>query len=76
MPEVTFSLRFTCRGLENVYSEEQVFLALSDAWDAVRLFAEPDSAELYTHVELSAHNWAESTDTVIFSMDFAEPYSW
>ena len=49
---------------------------MSDAWDAVRLFAEPDSAELYTHVELSAHNWAESTDTVIFSMDFAEPYSW
>ena len=70
MPEVTYIIRFMRREHGHVPCDEIEHLTLADAWEAVRLFAEPESSEIYTRIELIIHNWAECTETIIFSMDF------
>ena len=52
-PDLTFIIRFTHReqGIGVPGSEEE-FTGLPEAWEAFRLFAEPDSAELYSEIEL------------------------
>ena len=53
LPNLTFIIRFTHRehGVGVPGSEEE-FTGLPEAWDAFRMFAEPDSAELYSEIEL------------------------
>lgn len=75
MPEITYILRFTHRERGHIPAEEIEYTALDAAWQAARLFAEPESSEIYTRIDLIAHNWAEGTENDIFSMTFAEPYS-
>ena len=76
MPESTFILRFVrCDNHTSVPYEEQEHTTAEAAWEAFRLFAEPDSAEIYTRIELIAHDWEDGTEGHIASMDFAEPYS-
>ena len=74
MPGITYMLQFTRRDRENT-PEVIEYIALAEAWKAFRIFAEPDSSEMYTRIELIAHNWEDGTETHIASMDFAEPYS-
>ena len=50
-------------------------LLKSDVEETGELFAEPDSSEIYTRVELIAHSWEDGTEAHIASMTFAEPYS-
>ena len=61
MPGITYIIRFTHRGSGFPY-EEQEHISLADAWNAFRLFAEPDSADLYSEIELAEHNWEEDTE--------------
>ena len=74
MPEITFMLQFTHCDPTDI-PEVIEYTALDAAWQAARLFAEPESSEMYTRIDLIAHDWAECTESVIFSMTFAEPYS-
>ena len=74
MPGITYIIRFHLRD-GRTPCEEQEHMALADSWEAFRLFAEPDSAEIYTRIELIAHDWEDGTESPIASMDFAEPYS-
>ena len=75
MPGITYIIRFHHRNVRSAACEEQEHMALADAWEAFRLFAEPDSSEIYTRIELVAHDWEGGTESPIASMDFAEPYS-
>ena len=75
MPGITYNIRFHHRTAHSAACEEQEHLALADAWEAFRLFAEPDSSEIYSRIELIAHNWEDGTELIIASMEFAEPYS-
>ena len=71
MPSITYFIRFTLRDPKpGVPYEEQEHLNLADAFEAFRLFAEPDSRWMYTHIELTEYNWEECTDTPIATMDF------
>ena len=74
MPGITYIIRFHLRD-GRIPCEEQEHMALADSWEAFRLFAEPDSSEIYTRIELIAHDWENSTESPIASMDFAEPYT-
>lgn len=74
MPGITYMLQFTHRDPGDV-PETIEYIALADAWKAFQLFAEPDSSEIYTRVELISHNWEDGTEAHIASMTFAEPYS-
>lgn len=75
MPGITYYLRFVHRNDRNHPYEEQEYTSLMDAWEAFRLFAEPDSAELYSQIELAAHNWETGEEAQIASLEFAEPFS-
>ena len=74
MPEITFTIRFVHRDPTDI-PEVIEYTALDVAWQAARLFAEPDSSEIYTRIEMTAHNWEDGTESHIARMDFAEPYS-
>ena len=74
MPGITYMLQFTRRDRENT-PEVIEYMALADAWEAFRLFAEPDSSEMYICITLIARNWEEGTESPIATMAFAEPYS-
>ena len=69
LPNLTFIIRFTHReqGVSVPGSEEE-FTGLPEAWEAFRLFAEPDSAELYSEIELVELNWATHTERRIAGM--------
>ena len=57
MPGITYIIRFTHRGSDSGFPyEEQEHISLADAWNAFRLFAEPDSADLY-----SESSWPNTT---------------
>ena len=74
MPGNTYRLQFTHRDPGDI-PEVIEYIVLAEAWKAFRLFAEPDSLEIYTRIELIAHNWEGGTEAHIASMSFAEPYS-
>ena len=74
MPGITYMLQFTHRDRRDI-PEVIEYIVLADAWKAFRLFAEPDSLEIYTRIELIVHNWEEGTEAHIASMSFSEPYS-
>ena len=74
MPGITYMLQFTHRDHSDI-PETIEYIALSEAWEAFRLFAEPDSLEIYTRIDLIAHNWEDGTEAHIASMTLSEPYS-
>ena len=74
MPGITYMLQFTYRDPSDLPDTIE-FIELASAWESFRLFAEPDSAEIYTRIELIAHNWEDCSESPIASMAFAEPYS-
>ena len=76
MPGITYIIRFHHRGRRNGIAEEQEYIVLADAWESFRLFAEPDSAEMYTRIELVSFDWEAREEHPVASMDFAEPYSY
>ena len=76
MPGITYTIRFHRRDRRGCIPEEQEYIVLADAWESFRLFAEPDSAEMYTRIELVAFDWETREEHPIASMDFAEPYSY
>ena len=76
MPGFTYTIRFHRRDRRGCIPEEQEYTVLADAWESFRLFAEPDSAEMYTRIELVSFDWEAREEHPIASMDFAEPYSY
>jgi hypothetical protein len=76
MPGITYTIRFHRRDRRGCIPEEQEYTVLADAWESFRLFAEPDSAEMYTRIELVSFDWEAREEHPIASMDFAEPYSY
>ncbi|MFR2881998.1 MAG: hypothetical protein ACLTC8_14215 [Lachnospiraceae bacterium] len=40
------------------------------ARECFRLFDEPDSAEMYSKIELSRHDWEATTDEILETMTF------
>ena len=75
MPGITYTIRFHRRDRRGCIPEEQEYTVLADAWESFRLFAEPDSAEIYTRIELVSFDWEAREEHPVASMDFAEPYS-
>lgn len=75
MPGITYTIRFHRRDRRGCIPEEQEYIVLADAWESFRLFAEPDSAEMYTRIELVSFDWEARKEHPVASMDFAEPYS-
>lgn len=72
MPTTTYIIRFAHRvPTTTAPYEEQEHTTLATAWESFRLFAEPDSAEVYSQIELAEYNYAEDTDRLIARTEFS-----
>ena len=72
MPTTTYIIRFAHRTpAHSAPYEEQEYTTLATAWESFRLFAEPDSADLYSQIELVEYNYAEDTERLIARMEFS-----
>ena len=69
MPEQTYFLRFAHRDSSEI--EEQEYTRAADGWEAFRMFAEPDSSEMYTRIELTEYNWKTQEDRPLAALEFA-----
>ena len=71
MPESTFILRFVhCDRNTSIPYEEQEHPTAEAAWDAFRLFAEPDSLGIYSLIELVEYNYREDTEYPLAQLTF------
>ena len=65
----------TSHARHHLHDSIQEHISLADAWNAFRLFAEPDSADLYSEIELAEHNWEEDTERSLARLTLGERYS-
>ena len=71
MPESTFILRFVhCDRNTSIPYEEQEHPTAEAAWEAFRLFAEPDSLGIYGLIELVEYNYREDTEYPLAQLTF------
>lgn len=71
MPESTFIVRFEhYENHTSVPYEEQEYTTAAAAWEAFRLFAEPDSLEIFSRVELVEYNWQEEQEYPLAQLTF------
>ena len=71
MPESTFILRFVhCDRNNSIPYEEQEHPTAEAAWEAFRLFAEPDSLGIYSLIELVEYNYREDTEYPLAQLTF------
>ena len=76
MPGTTYIIRFTHRTPSSgIPYEEQEHIGLAQAWEAFRLFAELDSADLYAEIELVEHSWEDDTERSLARLMLGERYS-
>ena len=69
MPTTTYIIRFAYRApTHSAPYEEQEHTNLAAAWESFRLFAEPDSAEVYSQIELVEYSYPEDTERLIARM--------
>ena len=71
MPESTFILLFVhCDRNTSIPYEEQEHPTAEAAWEAFRLFAEPDSLGIYSLIELVEYNYREDTEYPLAQLTF------
>ena len=76
MTSTTYIIRFTHRTPgSGSPCEEQEHIGLAQAWEAFRLFAEPNSADLYAEIELVEHSWDDDTERSLARLTLGERYS-
>lgn len=71
MPESTFIVRFVLR--ENHTSapyKEQEYTTAEAAWEGFRLFAAPDSLQIYSQVELVRYDQKEEEEYPLAQLSF------
>ena len=68
MPAISYRITFHHKDYST--AEEQWFNDAHSAWEAFRLFAEPDSSEIYTRVELTEVNYEEQQDYPLAALEF------
>ena len=76
MPSITYTIRFIhLDPSDGIPCEEQEHLSLTEAWNAFRLFAEPDSSDLYSEIELIERNWEDGSERLLAWLTLGERYS-
>ena len=76
MPSITYTIRFIhLDPSDGIPCEEQEHLSLTEAWNTFRLFAEPDSSDLYSEIELIERNWEDGSERLLARLTLGERYS-
>ena len=68
MPTISYRITFYPKG--GGAREEQWHTDAHEAWETFRLFAEPDSFEMYYRVELTEVNFEEQQDYPLATLEF------
>lgn len=68
MERYTYELTFT--RLDGQPDEIQQHTSEELARECFRLFDEPDSAEMYSRIRLTRHDWETGTDEVLETLEF------
>ena len=68
LPEITYELRFY--DLRGALDSAQQHTDEATARSILRLFDEPDSAEVYSRITLTAHDWTAGTDADLDALIF------
>lgn len=68
MERYTYEITFT--RLDGQQDEIQQHTSEELARECFRLFDEPDSAELYSRIELARHDWETGADEILETMTF------
>ena len=68
MERYTYEITFT--RLDGQPDEVQQYTDESFARECLRLFDEPDSAELYSRIQLTRHDWETGVDKILETLNF------
>lgn len=68
MERYTYEITFT--RLDDQPEEVQQYTDEDFARECLRLFDEPDSAELYSRISLTRHDWGTGTDETLETLEF------
>ena len=68
LPTTTYELNFYNR--EGKVESVQEYTNEANARAAMDLFREPDSAELYSRITLTAYDWTTGTETTLKTLTF------
>ena len=68
LPEITYEISFYDR--HGVIDRVQQYTEEALARSILQMFNEPDSAELYSRITLTAHDWPSGIDTELASLIF------
>lgn len=68
MERYTYEITFT--RLDDQPEEVQQYTDEDFARECLRLFDEPDSAELYSRIRLTRHDWENDTDETLETLEF------
>jgi len=68
MERFTYEITFT--RLDGQPDEVQQYTDESFARECFRLFGEPDSAELYSCIQLTRHDWETGADEILDTLNF------
>lgn len=68
MERYTYEITFT--RLDDQPEEVQQYTDEGFARECLRLFDEPDSAELYSRIRLIRHDWETDTDETLETLEF------
>ena len=68
MERYTYEITFT--RLDDQPEEVQQYTDEGFARECFRLFDEPDSAELYSRIRLTRHDWGTGTDEKLETLEF------
>lgn len=68
LPEITYEIAFfdLRGGIDSIQQHTDEATARA----VLRMFDEPDSAELYSRITLTAHDWSTGTETELHSLFF------
>lgn len=77
MPSITYIIRFLHREPESpdIPYDEQEYSHNADAWEALRLFVEESSSEIYSRIELVSYNWKTCEEQLIVALTFEPQHS-
>lgn len=68
MERYTYEITFT--RLDDQPEEVQQYTDEDFARECLRFFDEPDSAELYSRIRLTRHDWETDTDETLETLEF------
>ena len=68
LPNITYEIAFY--DLQGQLDSAQQHTDEATAQSILRLFDEPDSAELYSRITLTAHDWSTGAETELDALSF------